>query len=163
VILNPGFLAMCGVALLIVASGVGTTLQKEKATRWHTVTSIVATSGLALLIAAFVWWMIAPPPPPPTEEEKQAQYRREQQWARERQQREQRRQYERELCRLAAACEKYSAIRLECATAGNFKNCLRIKMGADATYIGPCSGFDEGAPAVPPSPETPNKVQCWFD
>jgi hypothetical protein len=78
--------------------------------------------------------------------------RREQQ---QKQQQEQRHQYERELCLRAAACEKYSAMRLECATAGNFKNCLHIKMGAQAIYIDPCSGFNEGAPAVPSPPETP--------
>src|SRR5262245_29485726 len=35
------------------------------------------------------------------------------------------------LCEQAAACKKYDAARLECATAGNLKTCLRIKMGDD--------------------------------
>jgi hypothetical protein len=66
------------------------------------------------------------------------------------------------LCREAAACKKYSEARLECATAGNFINCLRIKMGEDAIYSGVCGGFDEGAPAVPLPPETPNAFQCFL-
>ncbi len=66
------------------------------------------------------------------------------------------------LCHAAAACKKYSEPRLECATAGNFKTCLRIKMGNDASYSGMCSGYDEGAPAVPLPPETPNAVACFF-
>src|SRR5262249_61990704 len=66
------------------------------------------------------------------------------------------------LCRQAAACKKYSEARLECATAGNFKTCLRIKMGEDAAYIGMCSGYEDGAPAVPLPPETPNAVDCFF-
>jgi hypothetical protein len=36
------------------------------------------------------------------------------------------------LCHQAAACKKYSKVRQECATAGSFKTCLRIKMGDDA-------------------------------
>jgi hypothetical protein len=156
---NPGFLALYGVVLVIVATAVTAT----KDTRWHKLTPILGMSGLAMLIAAFVWdATIRPTPWPPTEEEKRQEQQRVEEQQRREQQRNQRREYRRELCRLVAACEKYSAIRLECATAGNFKNCMRIKMGADATYIGLCSGFDEGAPAVPSSPETPNKVECWF-
>jgi hypothetical protein len=35
-------------------------------------------------------------------------------------------------------------------------------MGNDANYSGVCSGFEEGAPAVPLSPETPNAVECFI-
>jgi hypothetical protein len=68
----------------------------------------------------------------------------------------------RSLCHAAAACKKYSEARLECATAGNFKTCLRIRMGNDASYSDLRSGYDEGAPAVPLPPETPNTVTCFF-
>jgi hypothetical protein len=66
------------------------------------------------------------------------------------------------LCQQAAACKKYSEVRLECATAGSFKTCLRIKMGDNASYSGPCSGYVEGAPAVPPPPGTPSAFECFF-
>jgi len=72
------------------------------------------------------------------------------------------RAYERELCRRAAACEKYSALRLECATEGNFKNCLIIKMGDEAAYIFPCSAYNVGGPAVLPPPYTPDKAACFL-
>ena len=62
---------------------------------------------------------------------------------------------------MAAACKKYSDVRLECAVAGNFKTCLRIKMGADAYYAPICSGGEEGAPALL-LPDTPNAFQCFF-
>ena len=55
-----------------------------------------------------------------------------------------------------------TAARLECATAANFNMCLNIKMGSEADYIGACSGFKEGAPAVAPSPEAPNLLECFF-
>ena len=68
----------------------------------------------------------------------------------------------RSLCREAAACKKYSEVRLECATAGSFKTCLRIKMGSDVNYNGMCSGYEDGAPAIPLSPQAPNAVSCFF-
>ena len=62
-----------------------------------------------------------------------------------------------------AACKKYSAARLDCATAGNFKTCLRIKMGDDAyDYAGACSGGEIGAAAKPLPPETPDAIECFF-
>jgi hypothetical protein len=70
--------------------------------------------------------------------------------------------YKSQLCRVAAACKKYDQARLDCATAGNFKTCLRIKMGHDEDFISACSGYVEGAPAVPLSVETPNSVNCFF-
>jgi hypothetical protein len=66
------------------------------------------------------------------------------------------------LCRAASACRNYDRVRLECATAGHFKTCLRIKMGNEAQYADLCSGFKEGAPAEPRPKETPNFVQCFF-
>jgi hypothetical protein len=66
------------------------------------------------------------------------------------------------LCHQAAACKKYSKVREECATAGSFKTCLRIKMGDDAHWSDTCSGYVEGGPALPVPPQTPNSVDCFF-
>jgi predicted outer membrane lipoprotein len=64
------------------------------------------------------------------------------------------------LCHQAAACKKYSKVREECATAGSFKTCLEVKMGADGYWF--CTGNVEGGPALPLPPETPNSVDCFF-
>ena len=67
------------------------------------------------------------------------------------------------LCFAARVCKKYSEARLDCATAGNFKTCLRIKMGDDAyAFASMCSGGDIGAAAAALSPETPNALECFF-
>jgi hypothetical protein len=67
------------------------------------------------------------------------------------------------LCKEAATCKKYSGAQLECATAGNFKTCLRIKMGDDAyNYANLCSGGDIGGPVQPLPADTPNALQCFF-
>jgi hypothetical protein len=127
--------------------------------------ALVGIIALAFL-AWGVWGAWTNPPPPPTPEQR-AQWEREGA-AREAQRREREAQgkwkseQERSLCRMAAACKKYDEARLECAAAGNFKSCLRIKMGADADYSSTCSGGDVGAPAVPLPPETPGTVRCFL-
>lgn len=116
-----------------------------------------------LLVACLLWlsqtaplqvWLgqIAPPPTAAEKERKAAVDK--QRWQED--------QMKRYFCLAAAACKKYDKVRLECATAGNFKTCLRVKMGSDADYSGACSGYVEGAPALPPSPETPNAVECFL-
>jgi hypothetical protein len=68
------------------------------------------------------------------------------------------------LCQQAAACKKYDTARLECATAGNLKTCLHVKMGDDdLIFTNICSGYDPGAPTRPLPPNTPNVVQCFFE
>jgi hypothetical protein len=69
---------------------------------------------------------------------------------------------DRGLCRLAAACKTYSEARANCATAGSFKRCLQIKMGDESMYSDVCSGFQEGAVAVPPSAQTPYALTCFL-
>jgi hypothetical protein len=66
------------------------------------------------------------------------------------------------LCHQAAACNKYSKVREECATAGNFKTCLRVRMGADELWSDICNGYIEGGPALPLPPKPPGRVDCFF-
>ena len=97
---------------------------------------VICLAGVALVV---FWLSGTPAPIPPTAQDRAVlQFEREQKLS---------------LCRVAAACKKYSDIRLECATAGNFKTCLHIKMGDDAAYINTCSGYREGDPAVALSAE----------
>jgi hypothetical protein len=69
---------------------------------------------------------------------------------------------EKYLCRKMAACRKYDQARLQCAAAGNFKNCLRIKLDNDLSLVDPCGGNDEGRPAASLDPRTPNALRCFF-
>jgi len=66
------------------------------------------------------------------------------------------------LCRLAAACRKYTDARDQCATAGSLKACVRIKMGDDAYFADHCSGYDIGASAIPLPTQTPSQIACFF-
>jgi hypothetical protein len=114
------------------------------------------------VIAGFVWlssmYLLAPPLPNYTPED-MARFAEEQAIRDIRA--TERRGHQRYLCHAVAACRKYSEARLECATAGNFKTCLRIKMGDDASYSDMCSGYDIGAPAVPLPQETPHWITCF--
>jgi hypothetical protein len=119
--------------------------------------ALARAGGLAFLLFAFVvvfafeiWETRTAPAPTPAEQAARAAAR------------EHQKKWKRSLCHVAAACEKYSEARLECATAGNFKTCIQIKMENDAYLTGVCSGDQEGAAAVPLSPETPNAVSCFF-
>jgi hypothetical protein len=103
-----------------------------------------------VIIAFAIWVTWTAPAPAPAEQAARAAAREDQ------------KEWKRSLCHVAVACEKYSAARLECATAGNFKTCIQIKMGTDAYYTGLCSGDQEGAPAVPLSAGTPTAVSCFF-
>jgi hypothetical protein len=61
-------------------------------------------------------------------------------------------------CKAKSICKTYGRVRQECATAGNYKNCLRIKMGSEAyEIIDMCT--EEGE-TVDPSP--PSAVDCFF-
>jgi hypothetical protein len=116
--------------------------------------AVVVAWGASLAIKAL-------PRPPLTAAEQQSN----EAIAKERQaaemERKQKEQYKMSLCLRAAACRRYDTVRLECAAAGSFKTCLRIKMGDEAGYGDVCSGYDQGAPALPPLPDTPNMVECF--
>ena len=119
-------------------------------------------------IGVIVWAFMTAPSPTPEQKAAEEAARLEEEAARlNRQARDpvaerQKTQLKQELCHEAKACKKYSEARLECATAGNFKTCLRIKMGEDSFYSDMCSGYDVGAPAVPLPPETLTAFECFF-
>ena len=66
------------------------------------------------------------------------------------------------LCEMAASCRRYTEVRDECATAGNLKACVRIKMGDDASFADSCSDYQIGAPAVTLPPQTPDRITRFF-
>jgi hypothetical protein len=117
----------------------------------RTVVAVVGFWPIAL-VGALIWLAATEPPPSPAEQERRAAVDR---------QNQQNQEKERYLCLSAAACRKYDEVRLECAAAGNFKTCLRIKMGNDAGFIDSCS-LTEGGPALRPPPKTPTVVECFF-
>jgi hypothetical protein len=118
------------------------------------VRAAVAILGLwPLALFGVIFWLAwSAPTPSPAEIERRAALDR---------QTRQIQGKKRYLCLAAAACKKYDQVRLECATAGNFRTCLRIKMGDDASYTDACS-VSEGGPALRPPPETPTGLECFF-
>jgi hypothetical protein len=103
-----------------------------------------------------------PPPKPLTPEEQRARQAAEKDRQQIEQAKQVKQQVKQDLCRAAAVCKKYDTVRLECATAGSFKTCLRVKMGDDSVFANSCNGYSEGGPALPPPPGTPNVVECFF-
>jgi hypothetical protein len=107
----------------------------------------------------------APPPSPPTqvELEAQAQQRQAQQLAYERRVEDARKAAAARgaraswLCRISRSCEKYASVRQDCAVAGDFDNCLRVKMGSDMNDTMYCT--NDGHITYPPD-DMPSKVEC---
>jgi hypothetical protein len=62
------------------------------------------------------------------------------------------------LCKVKSICAQYEQVRQDCATAGNFTNCIRVKMG-DENYelVGSCT--DDGH-AI--GLAEPGAVDCFF-
>jgi hypothetical protein len=130
---------------------------------WARPVRTVFFSMLWLVVLCGIWVAFtAPPPKPRTVEDEQRNAMAEKARLAAEKDRQQFEQAKRELCHFAAVCKKYDTVRLECATAGNFKTCLRIKMGGDADFTNSCNGFNEGGPAVPPPVGTPSTVECFF-
>jgi hypothetical protein len=125
--------------------------QKQSSRLGRGVAAVLGFWPLALLGVLF-WNAWTAPPPSPAELERRAAMDRQSR------QNEEKKRY---LCLAAAACKKYDQVRLECATAGNFRTCLRIKMGNDASYSDTCS-LSEGGPALRPPPDTPTVLECFF-
>lgn len=69
---------------------------------------------------------------------------------------------ERQLCRKMTACNKYTQVRFDCATAADFERCIQIRMGDDVGYPAICTGGNKGGPALPLDPNTPNAFTCFF-
>jgi hypothetical protein len=83
-------------------------------------------------------------------------------WAAKNRALEERNKLQRQLCQMASACERYNQARLDCATAGDLKSCILIKMGDYSSYADSCSSGEIGTTGLPPSPDTPNAWVCFW-
>jgi hypothetical protein len=64
-----------------------------------------------------------------------------------------------ELCKLRAICVSYSRARQDCATAGDFNNCINVKMGYDFSQVNNCTNDGDILYSLY-SPQMPSKLQC---
>lgn len=125
---------------------------------------VVLLFMLAILVGISVGLgTILPQPPQPSPQELQLQQAAaagdpsaKQQLAQMRAEKDARRS---ELCHLKQACETFAKVRQECAVAGNYGQCLDIKMGDDASIVSMSCTFD-GKVALPPD-DMPGSVDCW--
>jgi len=68
---------------------------------------------------------------------------------------------QKELCETANVCKKYGRVRQDCAVAGNFKNCVQVKMNVSyATLETDCN--DDGTPRWQPPNAHTNAIACFF-
>lgn len=67
---------------------------------------------------------------------------------------------ERYLCRIESVCEKYGKVRQDCATAGSFDNCIRVRMGDDD--VGLVDACTNDGNVLYPSEHMPSGLRCFF-
>lgn len=67
-----------------------------------------------------------------------------------------------EMCYEKTVCHEYSAARQDCATAGDFENCLRVKMGVKKfDIVGGCTNDGGvGWRSHPPEADIPDWLEC---
>ena len=64
-------------------------------------------------------------------------------------------------CETVNVCKKYGTVRQDCAVAGNFKNCVQVKMNLSyATLETDCN--DDGTLRWQPANVPTNAVTCFF-
>jgi hypothetical protein len=116
---------------------------------------------LAVLLSASVLatclWALLNPPPVETPQETQAREDAQINHARIQGEKAERKIY---LCHLKSVCAKYNSARQECATAGNFANCISVKIGdRDSSLVAQCT--NEGNLSYIPA-DLPNSVECLY-
>lgn len=128
---------------------------KKRATRRFYQRRLLFLAVVTAFCIAFVayQYLTYVPPPPPTpeqvlalkqEESRQLQIRKEQD-----QMVAQKAEYNNYWCHKKSICNRYWSARQECAVAGNFDNCVTIKLGEDFQEVSSCSSEGE-------SPGRPN-------
>ena len=118
-----------------------------------------ATAVVIILayVAFLIWIKFLPEAPPPTPEELKQQAAERAQWVEGEKNRENRARENVYWCSLAGVCSKYAEARDQCAVAGDFTNCLHVKMGKYWDRVGQCT--DDGELIDPPA-HVPNTLEC---
>jgi hypothetical protein len=117
----------------------------------------LATFLIVWVLATVYVVVLVPQPPPETPQQQQARVAAEND---REAQRKAEKQQTKALCAWKSRCEKYAQARQECAVAGDFKNCLRVKMGSD-DYPLSVSCTDDGKLDDVPESEMPGPVACF--
>jgi hypothetical protein len=149
-------------ALRVAAARLALLSERAGTMRW------VVLGVSALFIAAFAWSFVEQATMTEAKRqrlEQQAAARREEtrqknaSQDKRRADEQQQAKYERLVCRTARVCQKYATVRQECAVAGNFKNCVHVKMNMDYGFL-ESSCRDDGTVAW--ETEQPNMIACFF-
>ena len=120
--------------------------------------------GLALFVVFIIINGIVNPTPPETPaqaEAREKEFQRLMAWQKAQAARDiQVAAYRNELCHVKLVCRNYRSARQDCAVAGNFDNCVSVKIGdKDATYLSLCSN-DGIVTAGQYQTDMPNEIEC---
>jgi hypothetical protein len=135
----------------------------------------ISQVGLAIICVGAVlaeYWLM--PPPPPTSEWIEARKVREAEeaaWVEQRKAEEAEQAKEtkeakqarrKAYCETADICTKYREVRQECAVAGDFKNCVTVKMGDNMSYAALAMNCNDNGTVRWEPTNAPGAVECFF-
>jgi hypothetical protein len=126
--------------------------------RRHPVVVILVLFALVGYVVLVYSVATAPPPPAETPQQRQARVAAEDERNAKRSAEKERTKF---LCAVKSACSKYAEARQECAVAGNFDNCLQVKMGSEDYALKDSCTEDGKLAGVSPS-DIPDPVSCFI-
>jgi hypothetical protein len=134
-------------------------LAKSKTRRFYKRPEFLVATFLIASAVVFACYYV--PPPPETPEQvllrKQEETRRLKLQNEQDERRAQKAEYNDYWCHKQLICNRYRSARQECAVAGNFENCLHVKIGADFSATGSCS---EDGELLDTPIDMPNIAEC---
>jgi hypothetical protein len=118
-----------------------------------------------LFVAVFVAWALmnpSPPPPPETPQQLQADKAAADLYAKglaaQAAAAAAQAEREKELCHLSGECMRYGQARQDCAVAGDFNNCISVKMGStDVDFASQCTADGK---IVDAPDDLPSQLRC---
>jgi hypothetical protein len=117
---------------------------------------------LTIIVGVIAGAITSPSPPPETPAQAQAREARTAAQVQARETRAAANELKRSRCRLQSMCAKYGEVRQQCAIAGNFNNCVTVRMGG--ADIGRYDCTDDGKIVWkgPVPADMPNRLECLF-
>jgi hypothetical protein len=73
-----------------------------------------------------------------------------------------RRAFDQSLCRASALCRRFAEARQECATAGDFDNCVKIEVDLSDSYGNVSQCTNDGQLTEAWGDKVPNRLECFL-
>jgi hypothetical protein len=133
---------------------------------WKPRFTTISQVGLAIICVGAVlaeYWLQPPPPTPEQIEVRKIRDAAEQAALVEQRRADKVKQVRRAAyCETAHTCKRYGKVRQECAVAGDFKNCVTVKMGDNMSYAEFATDCHDDGTVRWQLTNAPGAVECFY-